>query len=45
MIILCKFIFCAVNIYENKIMANTAVLNQFGFIPFDTAALKAALDD
>jgi len=26
-------------------MANTAVLNQFGIIPFDTAALKAALDD
>ena len=26
-------------------MANTAVLNQFGIIPIDTAALKAALDD
>ena len=26
-------------------MANTAALNQFGIIPFDTAALKAALDD
>ena len=26
-------------------MGNTAVLNQFGIIPFDTATLKAAYDD